>query len=209
MGRSSAICLALGLIVACASSPTGGAERITLADGSSALTWGSGEYGVVLIAAEGEQPEDWAALASEIAANQMTVVAPDPAASSSDQLAASAVWLTDDDIERVAYVASGESGGALVAELAAVGGAVDQLILISGDLTDAEVAALGELPKLFVAAEDDANGRAAAERLSDAAAGTWNDLLLIPGTEEGARLLDGEAGEELIGAVVMRLEERR
>jgi len=34
----------------------GGAERSTLADGSEALRWADGEYGVVLVADAGEYP---------------------------------------------------------------------------------------------------------------------------------------------------------
>jgi hypothetical protein len=205
-----AACAVLAVVaLGCAPSPSEAGVSLTLADGSTALTWGDGEYGVVLVVDEGEAPEDWAALATEIAANRMTVVAPDKAGVSADRLAAAAASLTDGGIERVAYVASGAQGGTLVAALAESGGVVDQLILVSGDLTGAQLVGLGEPPKLFVAAEGDATGAAAAEAMTDAASGTWNDLLLVPGSSRGAQILAGDGADELISGVVARLEERR
>jgi hypothetical protein len=182
---------------------------VTLVDGSTALTWGNGEYGVVLVADADEAPEDWAALATEIAANRMTVVAPDPAGASGDRLAAAAAALTDSGIERVAYVGSGAQGGTLLVALVESGGAIDQLILVSGDLQGAQLLTLGEPPKLFVAADGDAAGAADAEEMTEAAAGTWNELLVVPGAGRGAEILAGDGAEDLIHGVVARLEERR
>jgi hypothetical protein len=205
-----AACAVLAVVaLGCAPSPSGTGTTLTLTDGSSALTWGDGEYGVVLVVDEGEAPEDWAALATEVAANRMTVVAPNPGGASAERLAAAAAALIDGGIERVAYVASGALGGTLVAELSGSGGAVDQLILVSGDLTSAQVVGLGEPPKLFVAAEGDAAGAAAAEAMAEGASGTWNDLLLVPGSGQGAQILAGDGSDELISGVVARLEERR
>lgn len=209
MSRSVAAALFVALAAACAPTHTGGAERITLADGSSALSWGSGEYGVVLVADESEQPEDWAPLAADIAANRMTVVAPEPDGTGIDRLTDAAAWLTDAGMERIAYLVSGPSGAGLLAAYARAGGAVDQLIVISGTMTDAELADLGEPPKLFVAAEGDGDAAAEAERLTDGAAGTWNALLLVPGSGRGADILAGGGADELISGVVARLEERR
>lgn len=87
--------------------------------------------------------------------------------------------------------------------------AFDQLILVSGDLTDAELADLGEPPKMFIAAEDDPAGSDLAAHMAEAAAGTWNALLLVSGKDYGLAMLDGVGTEELIAGVVARLEERR
>jgi hypothetical protein len=207
---SLAACVVLAVVaLGCAPSPSGAGNSLTLTDGSTALTWGDGEYGVVLVADDSEAPEDWAALATEVAANRMTVVAPDPAGASAERLAAAAASLTDGGIERVAYVASGVQGGTLVAALAGSGVAVDQLILVSGDLTGAQLLALGEPPKLFVASDGDAAGAAAAEAMTDGADGEWNDLLLVPGSGQGAQILADDGADELISGVVARLEERR
>lgn len=213
LGRPVAF-LACGLLagaaVACAPSPSGGASQsVTLTDGSTAQVWGDGEYGVVLVPDVGERPDDWAPLSAEIAANRMTVVVPDPSGSSAARLAAAAAWLTHASIERVAFVASGAGASAQLAALAAAGGAIDQLILVSGDLTDADLATLGEPPKLFVASAGDEAGATRAEHMAEVAAGTWNDLLEVAGSDRGARILASEGGEELISGVVARLEERR
>ncbi len=200
----------LGLVVGCSSGLTdGGGTRITLGDGSTALQWGDGEYGVVLVPDEGESPEDWAALATEIAANRMTIVAVDEAGATPSRLAAAADWLTEREIQRVAYIASGALGAEQLASFAAEGGVLDQILLISGALTDAELAALGEPPKLFVASEGDAGGVAAATHMVKLAAGTWNALLFVPGADRGPLILEGEGSDELIDGVVARLEERR
>ncbi len=203
-------CLALAVVTfGCAPSPSGAGASLTLADGSTALTWGDGEYGVVLVADEGEAPGDWTALATEIAANRMTVVATDPEGASADRLAAAAASLTDGGIERVAYVASGALGGTLVAALAESGGTVDQLILVSGDVTDGQLLALGEAPKLFLASESAGVTATRAEEMTRDAAGIWNELLLVPGPGEGAQILAGDGANELISGVLARLEERR
>ena len=118
-----------------------------------------------------EAPDDWAPLTTEIAANRMTVLVTDPAGSSADRLAAATAWLTDGGLERVAFVASGASGGEQVAALAVVGGAIDQLVLVSGDLTSTDLATLGEPPKLFVASTGDESGANAAAHMTEVAAG--------------------------------------
>jgi hypothetical protein len=205
-----ATCLVVAVVAfGCAPSPSGAGVSLTLPDGSSALTWGAGEYGVVLVADEGEAPENWAALATQIAANRMTVVAPDPDGASAERLAAAATSLTDGGIERVAYVASGALGGALVAALAESGGTVDQLVLVSGDLTASQLEALGEAPKLFVASESAEVTASRAEQMTRDAAGIWNELLVVPGSGEGAQILAGDGADELISGVLDRLEERR
>lgn len=199
----------LAVAVACLPQTDDGAERLTLADGSTALQWGDGEYGVVLVPSEGENPEDWTALATEIGANRMTIVVVDEADSTPARLAAAADWLTGQEIERVAYIASGLTAAEQLASYAAEGAALDQIVLISGSLTDAELTALGEPPKLFVASEGDADGQAAATHMVELAAGTWNALLFVPGADRGALILVGDGSNELIDGIVARLEERR
>lgn len=199
----------LALAVACLPQTDDGGERLTLADGSTALRWGDGEYGVVLVPGERESPEDWSALATEIAANRMTVVALDEADTTPAGLAAAADWLGEQGIARVAYIASGMSGTQHLASYAADGAALDQIVLISGALTDAELAALGDPPKLFVASEGDPDGTAAATHMVDVAAGAWNAVLFVSGADRGAVILNGEGSDELIDGIVARLEERR
>ena len=88
-------------------------------------------------------------------------------------------------------------------------GAIDQVITISGALSDLDLADLGEPPKLFTAAEGDVAAAAAAERMTNDAAGEWNALFLAPGEAHGQAILDSEGGPALVEAIVARLEERR
>jgi len=100
----------------------------------------------VLVPGEGENPEDCAALSAEIAANRMTVVAVNEADATPAGLAAAADWLMGQGIQRIAYVVSGSRGAEQLARYAADGAVLDQIVRISGDLADAELAALGEPP---------------------------------------------------------------
>jgi hypothetical protein len=193
---------------ACGTTPPDGAVEVTLDDGTQVASWGEGEYGVVLIADDGEAAADWAVLATEIAANRMMVVALEPSQTDPDGLAAAARWLTDAGVQRIAYLGSG-SGGRRIAAAAGGGAAVDQLILVSGKLDDDELGTLGEPPKLFIAAEADGTGASDAERMTDEAAGAWNAVLLVPGSDRGAAILDGEGSDALVEGVIARLEERR
>lgn len=210
-GRGSLGLLVLlgAVLTACAPESPDGSVEVTLDDGSQVASWGEGEYGVVLITDDGETPADWAALATEIAANRMVVVALDAANADPETLAAAARWLTDGGAGRVAYLASGSAGGMRLTEAADDEAAVDQLILVSGNLNDGQLAILGEPPKLFIAAEGDEAGSREAERMTAAATGEWNAELLVPGSDRGAAILDGDGRDGLIEGVVARLEERR
>jgi hypothetical protein len=201
---------ASGFLAACASpTPSDGGTQVTLPDGSLGLRWGDGEYGVVLVADTGDTLAGWAPLATEIAAHRMTALAVDVTDATGDRLAAAAEWLTDNGAERFAFVASGHLGPELLVAYAHADGTIDQLITISGDLSDLDLADLGEPPKLFTAAEGDASAVAATHRMADQAAGEWNALLLVPGNAYGQAILDSGGGPDLVAGVVSRLEERR
>jgi hypothetical protein len=206
---------AVGVMGGCTGNGTSESDsesrEVTLADGSTATVWGAGEYGVVLVPDEGEEPADWAALAEEIAANRMTVIAVGAAGSDAERLAAAVDWLLESNagVERIASIGSGDWGAESLAAWAAEGAVVDQFIMISSDLGEPEVADLGEPSKLFVASADDVDGAAAATRMAEDADGTWNVLLLVPGEGRGSVILASEGGDELIAGVVARLEERR
>ena len=201
---------AAGLLAACGvPSPTDGRTPVTLSDGSTAMQWGDGEYGVVLVADNWDTLAGWAPLAVEIAAHRMTALAIYVSDATRYRLAGAEVWLAEHGVQRVAFVASGQGGPGLLVVHATTGGAIDQLITISGDLSDLDLADLGEPPKLFTAAEGNAADAAAAERMTDAAAGDWNALLLVPGDAHGQAILESEGGPDLVAGIVARLEERR
>jgi len=87
---------ATGLIAACgAPSPTDGRTPITLTDGSTAMQWGDGEYGVVLVPDDGDTLTGWAPLAVEIAAHRMTTLAIDASDATGDRVAAAVDWLAE------------------------------------------------------------------------------------------------------------------
>jgi hypothetical protein len=211
-GRRASVGLLIlltAVAAACGTTSPVGAVEVTLDNGTQVASWGEGEYGVVLIADDGETVADWAPLATEMAANRMMVVALEPSQADPNGLAAAARWLTDAGAQRVAYLASGSAGGTRLVETAGEGAAIDQLILVSGSLDGDGLSTLGEPPKLFIAAEDHEAGSVEAERMTDAAAGAWNAVLLVPGSERGAAILDSEGSDALVEGVVARLEERR
>jgi hypothetical protein len=108
-------------------------------------------------------------------------------------------------IERVAIVAAG-GGIEAVAMLAASNASlIDQVILVS-PASDAPWTA--EFPKYFIAGKDSPQA-AAASSTNLSAAGQWNALLLVDGSGSGQALFEGRAGNDLVIAVVRRLDERR
>jgi hypothetical protein len=190
-------------------SPTS-AATLTLAGGVSALRWGDGPYGVVLLHDANHDAASWAPLARALAADGMTALAPQATDASTLTAAIGALRSTPSGqsspvIVRVAVVAAG-SGIAAVAMLAASNGSlIDQVILVS-PTSDASWAA--EFPKLFVAGKS--SPQAPAARSAEAsAAGQWNALLLVDGSGSGQALFEGGAGNDLVIAVVRRLDERR
>lgn len=177
------------------------AASVVLTDGTSADRYGAGTYGVLLIPAAGEDPSDWQPLAATIATNRMIVLVLE--STDSAAVAAGRDWLLGEgQAERVAVIASGGEAVRLAAGF-------DQLIAISAELTPDAATALGVEPKLFLASEDHPATAADALRLADDAPGDWNLANLVPGSEIGVGILDGPGAEDLISAVIARLDERR
>jgi len=81
----------------------------------------------------------------------MTAVAMDSSRAAADSAGRSG-GVADDDRDRAIAVVASESGGVeAVVAYARAGWEIDQLVVISGAMTDAALTDLGELPKLFVA----------------------------------------------------------
>jgi pimeloyl-ACP methyl ester carboxylesterase len=176
-----------------------------LPDGSDALRWGDGPYGLVLVHDTGLDAASWADQATAFADNGMTVVAVESATPAA-AVAGLRELLDGSGLERVALLGAGD--GAAVAIQAALHEPelVDQLVVISAV---GDAAALGVFPKLFVASEDEP-AAADAERMSDESQGDWNALFLAPGGASGQALLsDDEGGEPTMEAIMARLQERR
>jgi hypothetical protein len=177
------------------------ARTVSLPDGSRGLAWGSGTYGVVLLADGGAQA--WSMVAPALAEHGMQVVALDGASPAG--LRAAVAWLRDQGAVRDAVMASGDAFRAAFTVGREDPTLVDQLIAISAD---GDASGLGEFPKLFVAAEG-GSVAGAATRMANEARGDWNAELLVPGTEGGLALFVGPAGPATLDAVIRRLEERR
>jgi hypothetical protein len=124
-------------------------------------------------------------------------------ATDSAAVAAGRDWLRGEgQAERVAVIASG-------GEAVGLAGGFDQLIAVSAELASSAETTLGVEPKLFLASEGHPSTAADALRLAEDAPGDWNLANLVPGSEVGAGILDGPGAEDLMSAVVARLDERR
>jgi pimeloyl-ACP methyl ester carboxylesterase len=206
MRRLSALAMPAVLAVAslggCAA-PSGSPTE--LPDGSDALRWGDGPYGLVLVHDQGADAGSWSTQAAAFAGKGMTVVAIESATPESAAAALSEL-LEGQGLDRAALLGAGEGAGTAMEAALAEPGLVDQLIVISAV---GDVAGLGVFPKLFVASEGEP-AAADAERMAGEAQGDWNALYLAPGDASGQALLSDEAGgEPTMEAIIARLEERR
>jgi pimeloyl-ACP methyl ester carboxylesterase len=207
--RALAAVSTLGLLlVACA--PAGSGSRVELGTDGGGIAWGDGEYGVVLVHDGDTNADAWDAVALGIAERGMTALATDRTDAAAVRAAIS--YLRDErGLERVALAAAGSGGVAALAVGRESPELVDQLILISvaGDAAAvAELGELGEFPKLFAASEGEA-AAATAEAMAGAAPGLWNAIFLAPGSASGLAIFSSDGGDELLAAVLRRLDERR
>ncbi|HEX2194306.1 MAG TPA: alpha/beta hydrolase [Candidatus Limnocylindria bacterium] len=192
---------ALPLLLAVAACGAQVGSPYPLPDGGSALRWGDGPYGVVLVAEEGREAASWDAQARAIADERITVVALQDA--DATLIREAILALRDDGVERVAVLAAGSATGPALELGTQEPELVDQLILLTAG---GDVSRLGVFPKLFVASQADA---AETERMAAEAPGDWNAVFFVPGDARGQAILEGEARGEALDAILQRLEERR
>ena len=197
--------LALG---ACSASPSASAGApamaISLSNGSAALVWGTGPYGLVLVHGAAYDAASWGPQADAFAARGMTVLAVE-AADAESVVAAIHALQDDRGIARVAVLAASAGSAAALSVGREHPDLVDQLLLLSGS---GEVSSLGDFPKLFAASEGEA-AVSEAERMASEAPGDWNALYLAPGSAHAQAIFSSEGGSALLDALVARLEERR
>jgi pimeloyl-ACP methyl ester carboxylesterase len=207
--RALAAVSTLGLLlVACA--PAGSGARVEFGTDGGGIAWGDGDYGVVLVHDSGADADAWDPVAATMAEQGMTALATDRTEAAA--VRAAIRYLRDErGLERIALVAAGSGGVAALAVGRESPELVDQLILISvpGDASSvAELGELGEFPKLFAASEGEA-AATAAEAMTGAAPGLWNALFLAPGSASGLAIFSSDGGDEMLAAVLRRLDERR
>ena len=82
---------------------------------------------------------------------------------------------------------------------------IDQAILVS---PPAGLDWTAAFPKLFAASEGEAAASAAREAAAQAG-GTWNALDVVSGSASGLAIFESPAGNDLMTAILRRLDERR
>lgn len=197
-----------GCTLATDGSPTpmtsAGGEPVTLDDGTAALVWGDGPYGLVLVHGAIYDAASWDPQARVFAQHGMTVVAVERLDAGTARAAIRE--LTDGrGLERVALLGASAGTGPVLAIGRDDPELVDQLIVLSGS---GDVSSLGDFPKLFAASEGEAVA-AEAERMAVEAPGSWNVLYLAPGSAHAQAIFGSEGGAALLDALVARLDERR
>jgi pimeloyl-ACP methyl ester carboxylesterase len=197
--------LALAVAIGLAACVTATGDQLTLPDGSNALRWGDGPYGLVLVHEEGADAASWEPQAVAFAGEGMTVLAVE--VGEPGAIEAAIRHLREEvGLERVAVLAAGTGSQAAMAVGRERPELVDQLIVMSARGED--VTQLGLFPKLFVASADEA-AAVDVEAMAERAPGDWNDVYLAPGAASGQAIFDGDGGAATLEAVLQRLGERR
>ncbi|WP_370287698.1 hypothetical protein [Nocardioides sp.] len=173
-------------------------QRITI-DGSPALRWGDGAYGVVLAHGASYDAISWRRQARAIAAAGNTVVAVEDI--SPDAIAAAVRFLQDDGHPRVALVGASAGADATLALARAQPDLPDQLILLSPTVP---VDGLGSEPKLFIASRDERVGGVSPE-LARTAPGSQNRAIVLPGKAHAQAIFRGPRGAEVLQTIIDRL----
>lgn len=169
------------------------------AGGSDVLTWGDGDYGVVLAHGSAFDAASWEEQATAIAEQGTSVVAVEDI--SPEGIAAAVQMLQDAGIAEVALV-GGSAGADGILRLAAEQPDLpDQLVLISPNTV---VEGLGEEPKLFIASEGEP-GSGIPQELVDVSPGDDNQTLIVSGSAHAQNIFDTDQGPEVLAAVLERL----
>jgi pimeloyl-ACP methyl ester carboxylesterase len=180
-----------------------GAEYTTL-DGTEALLWGEGDYGVVLAHGASYDAASWEPQAKEMARNGMIVLAVED--TSGESIATAAEYLKEKRAAHGVALIGSSAGTSGVLEAAQAHPRLpDQLIILSGA---GDVSRLGACPKLFVASEGEGLAEEA-RRMAEEAPGTHNEALIVAGDAHAQGIFDTEEGERLMDAILDRLRRYR
>lgn len=173
-------------------------ERIDIG-ADEALTWGTGEYGVVLAHGAAFDAASWEEQATAIADQGATVIAVeniDPEA-----IGAAVQKLEDDGIGDVALVGGSAGADAILRLLSDQPDIADQLITLA---VNTEVDGIGEQPKLFIVSEDDPSADASVA-LAENADGNDNQLEVLPGSAHAQNIFDTDQGDAALQLILDRL----
>ncbi|GAB2763858.1 hypothetical protein GCM10027020_15000 [Nocardioides salsibiostraticola] len=173
-------------------------ERIDIG-ADEALTWGTGEYGVVLAHGAAFDAASWEEQATAIADQGATVIAVeniDPEA-----IGAAVQQLKDEGIAEVALVGGSAGADAILRLLSDQPDIADQLITLA---VNTEVDGIGEQPKLFIVSEDDPSADASVA-LAENADGNDNQLEVLPGSAHAQNIFDTDQGDVALQLILDRL----
>ncbi len=202
MRRSRAVLGAalLALLAACGSPDP--VDAGSTPSEAGALTWGDGDYGVVLAHGAAFDAASWEEQALAIAAQDATVVAVEDISTAG--ITAAIDRLRADGIEDVALVGGSAGADAILRLAAEQPDLPDQLVLLSPNTV---VEGLGAEPKLFIAGADEP-GADVPQRLVDVSPGDDNQVLLVPGSAHAQNVFDTDQGDAVLDAMLERLAQR-
>ena len=135
--------------------------------GNDALSWGTGDYGVVLAHGAAFDAASWEKQAVAIAEQGATVIAVEDIAP--DAIGDAVDYLRSKDIRDVALVGGSAGADAILTLASQEPDLPDQLVLLSPNGT---VEGLGEEPKLFIASKDESGAQVSTELAESARAST-------------------------------------
>lgn len=196
-----------------ASSPTSadtqnGASEVNLGTGS-ALVWGSGNYGVVLVHGAIYDAASWTTQAEAIADAGFSVVAIEHATVDDTRAAMDHLRRTF-GVEKVALIGASAGTGPVLSVASGQkpesSPAVDLVVILAGS---GNVDELNVPSVLFIAAEGDGGAAAAAERMMNETSGNRDDLLIVSGSAHAQALFNEPEGDQVLDAIIGRLTERQ
>lgn len=171
---------------------------------TEALVWGKGDYGLVMAHGAIYDAASWKSQARQIAQDGMVALAVED--TSADNLIAAAKYLKEErSVQGVAFMGASAGASGVLQAAEEKPGVPDQLILISGT---GDVSGLGSYPKLFVASEGEGLAGEVRE-MADEAAGNRNKALILPGDAHAQAIFETNQGDNLMQAILERLQQYR
>ncbi|MDQ3692272.1 MAG: alpha/beta hydrolase [Chloroflexota bacterium] len=168
---------------------------------TDALIWRASDAGVILSHGAAYDAASWRAQAEAIAAAGTTVLAVEQ--TSPEAILSGIDFLTNAcGVTRIALIGASAGAGAVFSLAASEPAAVDQLIILSAA---GDVSRLGDQPKLFVASEGEGVAETARQMAEDAL-GADNEALILPGDAHAQAIFQTETGDDLLRAILDRLD---